>query len=61
MINLLEQHFAQLVDYDFTALAGERARRDRRRQRCGRVDWLTEFYFGGEGRHAGGIAAGRAA
>jgi DNA topoisomerase-1 len=23
----------------------------------GRVDWLTEFYFGGEGRHAGGIAA----
>jgi DNA topoisomerase I len=56
VVNLLEQHFAQLVDYDFTALleneldeiAGGNLRR---------VDWLTEFYFGGEGRHAGGIAA----
>jgi DNA topoisomerase-1 len=56
VVNLLEQHFAALVDYDFTAsleneldeiAAGE----------LGRVDWLTEFYFGGEGRHAGGIAA----
>ena len=55
VVNLLEQHFAQLVDYDFTALledeldeiAGGNLRR---------IDWLTEFYFGGE-RHAGGIAA----
>jgi DNA topoisomerase-1 len=55
VVNLLEQHFAQLVDYDFTALleneldeiAGGTLRR---------IDWLTEFYFGGE-RHAGGIAA----
>ena len=56
VVNLLEQHFAQLVDYDFTALleseldeiAGGNLRR---------VDWLTEFYFGGGGGHAGGIAA----
>ncbi|MCU1616996.1 MAG: topoisomerase [Frankiales bacterium] len=56
VVNLLEQHFAQLVDYDFTAsLEGELdeiANGDLQR-----VDWLTEFYFGGEGRHAGGIAA----
>jgi DNA topoisomerase-1 len=56
VVNLLEQHFAQLVDYDFTALLenelDEIAAGDLRR-----VDWLTEFYFGGEGRHAGGIAA----
>jgi DNA topoisomerase-1 len=55
VVNLLEQHFAQLVDYDFTALLedelDEIARGDLRR-----IDWLTEFYFGGE-RHAGGIAA----
>ena len=56
VVNLLEQHFTQLVDYDFTAsledeldeIAGGNLRR---------VDWLTDFYFGGEGRHAGGIAA----
>jgi DNA topoisomerase I len=56
VVNLLEQHFGALVDYDFTAsLEGELdeiAAGDLRR-----VDWLTEFYFGGEGGHAGGIAA----
>jgi DNA topoisomerase I len=45
VVNLLEQHFEQLVDYDFTArmeddldriAAGEKAR----------VEWLTRFYFG---------------
>jgi DNA topoisomerase-1 len=54
VVNLLEQHFAQLVDYDFTAsleeeldeIAGGTLRR---------VDWLTEFYFGGE-RQGSGIA-----
>jgi DNA topoisomerase I len=55
VVNLLEQHFAQLVDYDFTALLetelDEIASGDLRR-----IDWLSEFYFGGE-RHAGGIAA----
>ena len=49
MVNLLEQHFARLVDYDFTASLeddlDEIADGDLQR-----VDWLTEFYFGGEGR-----------
>jgi DNA topoisomerase-1 len=55
VINLLEQHFAQLVDYDFTAsLEGELD--EIAGGTLQRVDWLTEFYFGGEGRHAGGIA-----
>ncbi|MCV2491749.1 type I DNA topoisomerase [Geodermatophilus sp. YIM 151500] len=56
VVNLLEQHFAQLVDYDFTAsLEGELDEIASGALR--RVDWLTEFYFGGAGRHAGGIAA----
>ena len=46
VVNLLEQHFEQLVDFDFTArmeddldriAAGERARNE----------WLERFYFGG--------------
>jgi DNA topoisomerase-1 len=53
--NLLEQHFAQLVDYDFTASL-ENELDEIADGNLGRVDWLTEFYFGGEGRHAGGIA-----
>ncbi len=56
VVNLLEQHFGALVDYDFTAsLEGELDEIANGELR--RVDWLTEFYFGGEGRHAGGIAA----
>jgi DNA topoisomerase-1 len=55
VVNLLEQHFAQLVDYDFTASLEEELD-----QIAGgnlqRVDWLTEFYFGGQGRGSGGIA-----
>jgi DNA topoisomerase-1 len=55
VVQLLEQHFAQLVDYEFTAKLeddlDEIASGELRR-----VDWLTEFYFGGD-RHAGGIAA----
>jgi DNA topoisomerase I len=53
--NLLEQHFAQLVDYDFTASL-ENELDEIADGNLRRVDWLTEFYFGGEGRHAGGIA-----
>ncbi|TFV48550.1 type I DNA topoisomerase [Blastococcus sp. TF02A-35] len=53
--NLLEQHFAQLVDYDFTASL-EAELDEIAGGTLGRVDWLTEFYFGGEGRHAGAIA-----
>ena len=46
-MNLLERHFRQLVDYDFTA----RMESDLDRIAAGaeeRVDWLTRFYFGGE-------------
>ncbi|MFP5371639.1 MAG: type I DNA topoisomerase, partial [Actinomycetes bacterium] len=53
--NLLEQHFGQLVDYDFTASL-EQELDEIAGGNLQRVDWLTEFYFGGEGRHAGGIA-----
>ncbi|MGY1615175.1 type I DNA topoisomerase [Geodermatophilus sp. SYSU D00691] len=55
VVNLLEQHFAQLVDYDFTASLEDELD-EIASGSLGRVDWLTEFYFGGEGRHAGGIA-----
>ena len=55
VINLLEQHFAQLVDYDFTASLEEELD-EIAGGTLQRVDWLTEFYFGGEGRGTGGIA-----
>ncbi len=45
VVGLLEQHFARLVDYNFTASVeadlDEIATGDR-----GRVEWLTRFYFG---------------
>ncbi|MGY2083034.1 type I DNA topoisomerase [Blastococcus sp. SYSU DS0539] len=53
--NLLEQYFTQLVDYDFTALMEDELD-EIAGGNLGRVDWLTEFYFGGEGGHAGAIA-----
>ncbi len=51
VVRLLEEHFSDLVEYDFTAsmeddldsIAGGSA---------DRVDWLTSFYFGGE-KHRG--------
>ncbi|HEX2701385.1 MAG TPA: type I DNA topoisomerase [Acidimicrobiales bacterium] len=48
VVNLLEQHFGQLVDYDFTArleddLDGIAAKRQER------VPWLARFYFGTDG------------
>ncbi|MBX7448377.1 type I DNA topoisomerase [Mycolicibacterium sp. 3033] len=55
VIGLLEQHFARLVDYDFTAAmedeldeiaAGNEAR----------TNWLSNFYFGGEHGVDGSIA-----
>jgi DNA topoisomerase-1 len=45
VVNLLERHFGQLVDFDFTA----RMEDDLDRIAAGdrdRVDWLREFYFG---------------
>jgi DNA topoisomerase-1 len=55
VVNLLEQHFAQLVDYDFTASLEEELD-EIAGGSLQRVDWLTEFYFGGGGRGNGGIA-----
>ncbi|MDE0546004.1 type I DNA topoisomerase [Microbacterium sp. C7(2022)] len=51
VIRLLEQHFADLVDYDFTAALEDDldaiARGEQKRE-----DWLKEFYFGSDG-HVG--------
>lgn len=55
VIGLLEAHFAQLVDYDFTAgmeddldeiASGHRQR----------TDWLTRFYFGSDDGHEESVA-----
>ena len=58
VVNLLEEHFARLVDYQFTSsveddldeiAAGSRDR----------AEWLTRFYFGSpEGREGGMARAG---
>ncbi len=48
VVNLLEQHFARLVDYDFTA----RMEDDLDRIAAGdeaRLEWLKRFYFGADG------------
>ena len=48
VVQLLEQHFEQLVDYDFTA----RMEDDLDRIAAGdeeRVEWLRRFYFGDDG------------
>nr|WP_315269132.1 type I DNA topoisomerase [Microbacterium lemovicicum] len=51
VVRLLEEHFPDLIDYDFTAAMEDDldaiARGEQRR-----VEWLTEFYFGSEG-HVG--------
>jgi DNA topoisomerase-1 len=55
VVQLLELHFARLVDYGFTASVEEDldkiASGDRRR-----VDWLTRFYFGATDGIEGGVA-----
>ncbi|MFX8672479.1 DNA topoisomerase, partial [Acinetobacter baumannii] len=47
VVRLLEQHFADLVDYDFTAALEDDldaiARGEQRR-----TEWLKAFYFGSE-------------
>jgi DNA topoisomerase-1 len=48
VVALLEQHFSQLVDYDFTARM-EDALDDIANGSAQRVPWLTRFYFGAEG------------
>ncbi|MDP9417973.1 MAG: DNA topoisomerase, partial [Actinomycetota bacterium] len=58
VVSLLERHFGDLVDYDFTAEMEE----DLDRIAAGeadRVDWLRRFYFGGgaDGDELGGLRA----
>jgi len=45
VVTLLEQHFAHLVDYDFTARM-EDGLDEIARGEAGRVPWLRRFYFG---------------
>ena len=53
---LLEENFAELVDYDFTA--SMEADLDRiAAGREDRVAWLTRFYFGSRARSTGALAA----
>ena len=51
VVNLLEQHFAHLVDYDFTARM-EDALDEIARGEAARVPWLQRFYFGTDGDEA---------
>jgi len=48
VVTLLEQHFAHLIDYDFTAQM-EEALDEIARGEAARVPWLRRFYFGAEG------------
>ena len=48
VVTLLEQHFAHLVDYDFTARM-EGALDEIARGEAARVPWLRRFYFGTDG------------
>ncbi|RKS70704.1 DNA topoisomerase I [Actinomadura pelletieri DSM 43383] len=48
VVNLLEQHFGNLVDYDFTAHM-EDGLDEIARGEAERVRWLTRFYFGDDG------------
>ncbi|HEY6278912.1 MAG TPA: type I DNA topoisomerase [Streptosporangiaceae bacterium] len=56
VVNLLERHFAHLVDYDFTARM-EDALDEIARGEAARVPWLRRFYFGngGDGTHEEGL------
>ncbi|WP_396667883.1 type I DNA topoisomerase [Microbacterium sp. R86528] len=47
VIRLLEEHFADLVDYDFTAALEDDLDAIARGEQQ-RVDWLKDFYFGSE-------------
>jgi len=55
VVQLLEQHFARLVDYSFTASVEEDLDDIADGER-GRVDWLTRFYFGAADGKEGGVA-----
>ncbi|MDL9981030.1 type I DNA topoisomerase [Microbacterium candidum] len=49
VVRLLEQHFADLVDYDFTAALEDDLDAIARGEQQ-RVAWLKDFYFGSEGQ-----------
>jgi DNA topoisomerase-1 len=49
VVRLLEQHFADLVDYDFTAALEDDLDAIARGEQQ-RVAWLQDFYFGSEGQ-----------
>jgi DNA topoisomerase I len=51
VVNLLERHFAHLVDYDFTARM-EDGLDEIARGEAARVPWLRRFYFGTDGDDA---------
>jgi len=51
VVRLLEQHFTELVDYDFTAALEDDLDAIARGEQQ-RVEWLKEFYFGSE-QHVG--------
>ncbi|MDT0180306.1 type I DNA topoisomerase [Microbacterium sp. ARD31] len=51
VVRLLEEHFSDLVDYDFTAALEDDLDAIARGEQK-RVDWLKEFYFGSE-QHVG--------
>jgi DNA topoisomerase-1 len=60
VITLLERHFGQLVDYEFTAQM-EDALDEISRGEAERVPWLRRFYFGDEAQANGGAPADGAA
>ena len=47
VVRLLEQHFTELIDYDFTAALEDDLDSIARGERK-RVDWLKDFYFGSD-------------
>ncbi|QAY74671.1 type I DNA topoisomerase [Agromyces protaetiae] len=51
VVRLLEEHFGDLVEYDFTAEMEDDLDRIASGE-ADRVDWLNEFYFGGD-KHRG--------
>ncbi|HVT69489.1 MAG TPA: topoisomerase C-terminal repeat-containing protein, partial [Trebonia sp.] len=58
VIKLLEDHFGQLVDYEFTARL-EDALDEIARGEAERVPWLRRFYFGDGAKPDGGVRNGR--
>jgi len=55
VIGLLEQHFARLVDYGFTASMEDDLDEIANGARNS-IDWLTNFYFGSDAGKEGGLA-----